>query len=54
MISAKEAAEWGLVSRVYPAEEVLEKAIDLGERIAKFSLVALRNAKEAVNAGKLF
>ncbi len=51
MISAKEAADFGLVSRVYPVDELLDKAIELAERISAHSLQALSAAKKAVNAG---
>ena len=51
MISAREALAFGLVSRVFPHEELLEKAIDLGDRIGRHSSIALKAAKEAVLAG---
>jgi len=50
MFTAQEAAACGLVSRVYPSEEVVAKAIRLAEKIAIFSSLALQAAKEAINA----
>ncbi|VDM02271.1 unnamed protein product [Schistocephalus solidus] len=50
MITAQEAAAVGLVSRVYPVNEVVDRAISLADRISRFSSLALRAAKESVNA----
>ncbi|HUP54971.1 MAG TPA: enoyl-CoA hydratase-related protein [Methylomirabilota bacterium] len=47
-ISAPEAAAIGLVSRVVPAEETLEAALELGGIIASKAPVAVLAAKEAV------
>ena len=49
-LSADEALRFGLVSRVYPVEVYLEEAIRLGNEIAARAPIALRLAKEAVNA----
>jgi enoyl-CoA hydratase len=49
-LSAEEALRFGLVSRVYPVEVYLEEAIRLGNEIAARAPIALRLAKEAVNA----
>jgi enoyl-CoA hydratase len=49
-LSAEEAARHGLVNRVYPVEVYLEEAIRLAEEIAGRAPVAVRLAKEAVNA----
>jgi enoyl-CoA hydratase len=49
-ISAAEAERAGLVARVVPDELVVEDALALAARIAKQSPLALRLAKEAVNA----
>ncbi|KAF7249188.1 hypothetical protein EG68_09672 [Paragonimus skrjabini miyazakii] len=48
--SAEEAAAAGLVSRVFPTADVVPKAIELGEKIGKYSSLATQAAKEAVNA----
>jgi enoyl-CoA hydratase len=49
-MGAKEAHERGLVARVVPAELLEEDALALAAEIATKSPVALRVAKEAVNA----
>ncbi|KAF8570810.1 hypothetical protein P879_04863 [Paragonimus westermani] len=48
--SAEEAAAAGLVSRIFPTADVVPKAIELGEKIGKYSSLATQAAKEAVNA----
>ena len=48
-LSAREALDFGLVSRVVATEAWLEEAKRLAREIAKQSPVALRLAKEAVN-----
>ena len=49
-LSAAEAIHYNLVNRVYPAEVYLEEAIRLANEIAARAPVAVRLAKEAVNA----
>jgi enoyl-CoA hydratase len=49
MMDAEEAERSGLVSRIVPADELLETAISAAEKIANFSLPAVMLAKEAVN-----
>jgi enoyl-CoA hydratase len=49
-ISAREAERAGLIARVVPDELVVEDALALAAAIAKQSPLALRMAKEAVNA----
>ncbi len=48
-ISAQEALQFGLVSRVFPAASFLDDSIALATEIAEKAPVALRVAKEAVN-----
>jgi enoyl-CoA hydratase len=48
-MDAAEAERAGLVSRVVPAEELLEEAKSIATMISKMSLSAARMAKEAVN-----
>ncbi len=49
-LSAAEAQRYGLVNRVYPAEVYLEEAVRLANDIAARAPVAVRLAKEAINA----
>ncbi len=49
-LSAAEAQRYGLVNRVYPVEVYLEEAVRLANEIAGRAPVAVRLAKEAVNA----
>ena len=49
-LSAEEALNYGLVNRVVPTEVYLEEAIKFAAEIAARAPVALRMAKEAVNA----
>jgi len=48
MMDAQEAERAGLVSRVVPADKLMEEAIAAGALIAQFSLPAVMMAKEAV------
>ena len=50
MIDAAEAERSGLVSRVVPAGELLDRALEIAELIASRSLISTRAAKEVVNA----
>lgn len=49
-MSAQDAEKAGLVSKVYPADQLVSKAIELGEKISELSKIAVALAKEAVNA----
>jgi enoyl-CoA hydratase len=49
MMDAAEAERSGLVSRVVPADQLLEEAIKLATKIAEMSRPAVLMAKEAVN-----
>ncbi|KAA0189130.1 hypothetical protein HAZT_HAZT007031 [Hyalella azteca] len=53
MINAKQACDWGLVSAVYPPDQLVDEAVKLGEKIASKSKVALQICKEAINKLKL-
>lgn len=48
-LSAQEALDYGLVTKVVPAEFYLQEAITLAKEIAAMSPVAVQLAKEAVN-----
>jgi enoyl-CoA hydratase len=49
MMDAAEAERSGLVSRVVPANDLLEEAMRVAEKIADFSLPIVMMAKESVN-----
>jgi len=48
-MDAAEAERAGLVSRVVPADKLIDEALAAAERIAEFSLPSVMMAKEAVN-----
>ena len=48
LMHAEEALARGLVSKVLPVEQLLEKTLDLAATIAEFSLPVLKMVKEAV------
>jgi enoyl-CoA hydratase len=50
-VSSEEAARWGLVNRVVPAEEVLPEALRLAERIAANAPLSVRRMKETAVKG---
>jgi enoyl-CoA hydratase len=49
MMDAAEAERSGLVSRVVPADKLMDEAIAIGEKLASLSRPAMAAAKEAVN-----
>ena len=51
VIKAEEAKEIGLVSRVYPAEDLMDKALELANAIASNAQVAVRQSKAAIRRG---
>lgn len=50
-IKAPEALRIGLVSAVYPPEQLMENALKLAERIAANAPIAVRGSKKAINEG---
>ena len=51
-ISGTEAVEWGLATRAFPEEEVLEKAKELAKKIEKKSPISVKAALHLLNYGK--
>lgn len=49
MMDAEEAERSGLVSRIVPADELVDEAVKTATRIAEMSLPSVMMAKEAVN-----
>ncbi|XP_045424714.1 enoyl-CoA hydratase, mitochondrial [Lemur catta] len=49
-ISAQDAKQAGLVSKIFPAETLVEEAIQCAEKIASNSKIIVAIAKESVNA----
>ncbi|HEX7272056.1 MAG TPA: enoyl-CoA hydratase [Casimicrobiaceae bacterium] len=49
MIDAAEAERSGLVSRVVPADKLLDEALALGAKIASYSLPVVLKVKESIN-----
>uniref|UniRef100_A0A8C9A827 Enoyl-CoA hydratase, mitochondrial n=1 Tax=Prolemur simus TaxID=1328070 RepID=A0A8C9A827_PROSS len=49
-ISAQDAKQAGLVSKIFPAETLIEEAIQCAEKIASNSKIIVSIAKESVNA----
>ena len=51
MISAEKALAWGIVNEVYPAAELLTKALETASTIAGTGLVGVAYAKDAIANG---
>ncbi len=49
MINAEEALSYGLVNRVYPAEELLKGALEIANKIASKGQIAVSMALKAIN-----
>lgn len=50
-ISAKEAYEYGLVSRIFAPDQLVSEAIKLAEKIGENSKLIVALAKQSVNSG---
>ena len=48
-ISAQQAEQWGLVSKVFPTDKTVAEAIKTAEKISGFSKIAAGMCKEAIN-----
>ncbi len=51
MFSAPQAASWGLVNEVLPAEQLLEATLAMAASIARNAPVAVRQAKQSIHRG---
>jgi len=51
ILTAQEALEFGIVSRVVPREKLLDEAVELAGTIASKGPVAVRLAKDAILTG---
>ena len=51
MIGAEEAHRIGLVDEVYPADQLMEKAMETAKKIASKSAPSIAGAKEVINRG---
>ncbi|MCR8724373.1 enoyl-CoA hydratase [Frigidibacter sp. ROC022] len=49
MMDAAEAERSGLVSRVFPAKDLVKEAVGIAEKIAEKSMLTVKAVKEAVN-----
>lgn len=49
--SAAEALQWGLVSKVFSPEKLVDEAVKTAAEIAEFSPLAVKAGKEVVNEG---
>lgn len=49
MMSAEEAERSGLVSRIFPADQLLEKALEIAQKITSFSFPVSQMVKESIN-----
>lgn len=50
-LSAEEAYQWGLVTKVVPQEKLMDAAMELANEIKKMPPLSIRAIKEAVNRG---
>ena len=50
-LSAEEAYQWGLVTKVVPQEKLMEAAMELANEIKKMPPLSIRAIKEAVDRG---
>ncbi len=51
MITAEEAKRIGLVEEVFPAEELMDKAIEMAKKIASKAPISAKAVKECINRG---
>ncbi|ODQ63498.1 ClpP/crotonase [Nadsonia fulvescens var. elongata DSM 6958] len=51
--SAVEAEKWGLVARIFPAEQLVDEVVKVAQEIAGYGGLAVKAAKESINEGLL-
>lgn len=51
VLGAAEAKEWGIVNAVYPAADLMERALETAAKIASNGRLGVARAKEAVKSG---
>ena len=51
MITAQRALDIGLVNHVVPEEHLMEKTLEMAEKISSQGQIALAHAKKAINDG---
>ena len=49
MVDAAEAERWGIVSRVYPSNRLLDETLEAAKLIANYSLPVVMMIKESIN-----
>ena len=49
MVDAAEAERWGIVSRVYPCDRLLDETLEAAKLIANYSLPVVMMFKESIN-----
>jgi len=50
-LTAEEAYQWGLVTKVVPQEKLMDAAMELANKIKEMPPISIRTIKEAVNRG---
>jgi len=51
LLSAEEAYQWGLVTKVVPHEKLMDATMELAEEIKKMPPLSIRAIKENINKG---
>lgn len=51
-VKADEALSWGLVNHVYPADELMDQALEMARLISQKGPLAVRLAKQATQRGQ--
>jgi len=51
-INAEQALSWGLINHIYPADQLMDEAIQLGRTIAKKGPLAIKLSKQLIQRGQ--